>query len=121
MRRSPLSLLQPTERSNFKRMLRAEMLLWRLNRTPLWNIPKRNWLIRRLFGSINGDAYAIQVPFHACYGDNIHVGRNFFANYNVTIMDHAVVRIGDDVMLAPNVQILTATHPFPCAPFGFSP
>lgn len=102
---------QPSDRSNFRRMLRAEKILWRLNRTPLWNVPLRNWLIRRLFGSIDGDAYCIQVPFHACYGENIHVGRNFFANYSCTIMDHAEVHIGDNVMLAPNVQILTASHP----------
>ncbi|WP_269902539.1 sugar O-acetyltransferase [Rodentibacter haemolyticus] len=45
------------------------------------------------------------------YGCNIHVGENFFTNFNCVILDVAPVRIGDNCLLVPNVQILTATHP----------
>lgn len=102
---------KPTDKSNFLSMLRTELLLRSLNKTPLWNIPKRNLLTKKLFGSIDGTAYALQPPFHVNDGKNIHVGKNFFANWNVMILDHAEVKIGDNVMLAPNVMITTVTHP----------
>ena len=45
------------------------------------------------------------------YGKNIETGKNFFANYNCTILDVAKVRIGDNCQFAPNVAIYTAGHP----------
>lgn len=53
----------------------------------------------------------INPPFYCDYGSHIEVGKNFFANYNCTIIDVAKVRIGDNCMLAPNVAIYTAGHP----------
>lgn len=49
--------------------------------------------------------------FFCDYGYNIKVGKNFYANYNCTILDVNTVTIGDNVMFAPNVQVYTATHP----------
>lgn len=53
----------------------------------------------------------INPPFYCDYGKRIHVGKNFFANYNCTILDVAEVKIGDNCLLAPNVSIYTAGHP----------
>ena len=44
------------------------------------------------------------------YGRHIHVGRRFFANFNLTILDEAPVTIGDDCFVGPNVSIYTACH-----------
>lgn len=101
----------PTARENFWPMLKSEWLQWRLNKTPLWNIPMRNWLLRRLIAEIDGPVFAIQNPFHISFGNNTHIGKNFFANNNCIIYDHEAVHIGDNVMLGPNVIITTATHP----------
>lgn len=101
----------PASKRELWKMLRSEILQRSLNRTALWNIPKRNWLLRKLFGSIDGNAYLVQIPLHVCYGSNIHVGKNFFANYNCIMMDYAPITIGDNVFLAPNVSILTVNHP----------
>lgn len=49
--------------------------------------------------------------FFCDYGYNIKIGKNFYANYNCTILDVNTVTIGDNVMFAPNVQVYTATHP----------
>lgn len=67
-------------------------------------------LIKELFGK-TGDVVFIEPPFHCDYGYNIEVGENFFTNYNCTILDVAKVKIGKNVMLAPNVSIYTAGHP----------
>lgn len=56
------------------------------------------------------DAY-IEPPFRCDYGQHIHTGKNFYANFNCVILDVAEVHIGDNVMLAPNVQLYTAGHP----------
>ena len=53
----------------------------------------------------------INPPFFCDYGKHIEVGKNFYANYNCTILDVAKVTIGDNCMLAPNVAIYTAGHP----------
>lgn len=53
----------------------------------------------------------INPPFYCDYGFNIHVGKNFYANYNCTILDVSKVTIGDNCFMAPNVAIYTAGHP----------
>ena len=53
----------------------------------------------------------INPPFYCDYGFHIHVGKNFYANYNCTILDVSKVTIGDNCFMAPNVAIYTAGHP----------
>ena len=53
----------------------------------------------------------INPPFYCDYGSHIEAGKNFFANYNCTIIDVAKVTIGDNCQMAPNVAIYTAGHP----------
>lgn len=63
-----------------------------------------------LFGS--SGSYPTLLPGFSCdYGRNIHVGENFLANYNVTILDIATVTIGDYAMIGPNTLITTVGHP----------
>jgi len=65
--------------------------------------------VKALLGS--SDGAFINPPFYCDYGSHIHVGKNFFANYNCTIIDVAPVTIGDNCQLAPGVAIYTAGHP----------
>lgn len=53
----------------------------------------------------------INPPFYCDYGTHIEVGKNFFANYNCTILDVAKVKIGDNCQMAPGAAIYTAGHP----------
>jgi len=53
----------------------------------------------------------INPPFYCDYGNHIKVGKNFFCNYNCTILDVGRVTFGDNCLLAPNVAIYTAGHP----------
>ena len=50
-------------------------------------------------------------PFYCDYGSHISVGKNFFANYNCTLLDVGRITFGDNCMLAPNVAIYPAGHP----------
>lgn len=53
----------------------------------------------------------INPPFYCDYGNHIKVGKNFFANYNCTMLDVGKITFGDNCLLAPNVAIYTAGHP----------
>ena len=56
------------------------------------------------------DGACVNPPFYCDYGSHVEVGKNFFANYNCTILDVAKVTIGDNCFMAPNVAIYTADH-----------
>ena len=66
-------------------------------------------VVTELFGK--SDGACVNPPFCCDYGSHIEVGKNFFANYNCTILDVAKVTIGDNCFMAPNVAIYTAGHP----------
>lgn len=67
-------------------------------------------LLSKLFGSA-GDGLYVEPTFRCDYGTNIHVGENFYANFDCIILDVCKVSIGKNAMLAPRVCIYTATHP----------
>ncbi len=66
--------------------------------------------MRTLLGKTGGRFHFNQ-PFRCDYGCNISIGENFFANFELTILDEAMVTIGDNVFIGPNVSIYTACHP----------
>lgn len=70
----------------------------------------RNEYLATIFGKIDNTAF-IEHPFHVDYGCNIAVGRDFYANFNVTFLDCALIRFGDGVLVGPNVTFATAGHP----------
>lgn len=71
--------------------------------------------IRALFGDLIGmkvdDGFSLIPPFFTTGGENIRVGRNVFINQNCTMYDLGGIDIGDDVMIGPNVSIITSGHP----------
>lgn len=69
----------------------------------------REALLRDIFGS-TGERFTVHSPFHCDFGFNIHVGNNFVANFNLTILDEAEVRIGNNVFIGPNTTICTIVH-----------
>ena len=84
--------------------------IYRFNHMPPEEGEAQAALLKEIIGS-HGENLWIEAPFHCDYGYNIEVGENFFANYNLTILDVARVRIGKNAQIAPNVSIYTAGHP----------
>ena len=70
---------------------------------------KRN-ILEELFGGI-GSKVSVATPFICDYGCNIYIGNNVSINMNCTFVDCNKITIGDDVLIASNVQLYTATHP----------
>ena len=75
---------------------------------------ERQALMRRILGK-TGQRFKILSPFWCDYGFNIEVGENFFANFNLVILDEARVTFGDNVFIAPNCAFYTAGHPLDVA------
>ncbi len=67
-------------------------------------------VMKKILGKV-GENFWIESPFMCDYGYNIEIGRNFYANYSLVVLDCAKVTIGDNVLIAPNVGIYTAGHP----------
>ena len=71
---------------------------------------KMRAILKELLGGIGDDEIIINQPFRCDYGRQITVGKRFFANFNLTVLDEARVTIGDDCFIGPNVSIYTACH-----------
>lgn len=67
-------------------------------------------ILQELLGTVSEDVY-IESSFKCDYGYNIHLGKNFYANFDLIILDVCEVKIGDHCLIGPRVSILTATHP----------
>lgn len=96
----------PTHRTSAE----AARMTDRYHRLDLAEDPAADAVLRELLGSMGQDV-RIRPPFQVDYGYNIHIGDRLFANFGLTILDVCEVRIGDDVQIGPNVQMLCPTHP----------
>jgi acetyltransferase-like isoleucine patch superfamily enzyme len=71
--------------------------------------------IRAVFSDLIGhkvdESFSLIPPFYTTGGENIRVGRNVFINQNCTMYDLGGIDIADDVMIGPNVSIITSSHP----------
>jgi len=71
--------------------------------------------IRALFAQLTNrkvdDSFVLIPPFYTVGGNEISVGRNVFINQNCTFYDLGGLDIADDVMIGPNVSLITAGHP----------
>jgi maltose O-acetyltransferase len=70
----------------------------------------RRALLEQHLGSV-GEDVELRPPIQVDYGTRLHVGARTFANFGLVALDVAEIRIGEDVQIGPNVQLLTPTHP----------
>lgn len=98
-----------SDKGVFEEQKKCRILTQKLNQADRSDFEELAKIVKELLGK-SENAF-INPPFYCDYGFNIEVGKNFFANYNCTILDVAKVIIGDNCQLAPNVAIYTAGHP----------
>lgn len=67
-------------------------------------------ILKDFLGSI-GENVRIDTPFYCDYGRHTFIGNNVTVNINCTFVDCNTITIGNNVLIASNVQIYTATHP----------
>ena len=103
-------MYDPLDHVLFNEREQAKLLFQEINSLNETQKEKRAKLIYKLFGQAGKNLW-VEPPFYCDYGYNITVGDHVFFNYNCCILDVMPVSIGNNVMIAPNVQIYTATHP----------
>ena len=74
------------------------------------DLDRQHEVLSDILGSV-GEKVWIAKRFCFDNGKNIHIGNNFTANFNLTILDIKEVYIGDNVMIGPNTTITTVGHP----------
>ncbi|RLK10880.1 sugar O-acetyltransferase [Ruegeria conchae] len=62
-----------------------------------------------LLAHVGQDCF-VEAPFHCAYGINLSLGDRVYLNAGCVVLDTAPVRIGNDTMLGPTVQIYCAEH-----------
>lgn len=89
---------------------RAKNLVRDYNRTDSEDLETKDRILTELLGG-RGRNLWITPPFFADYGNNIYFGDNCEVNMNCTFLDDNRIVIGNNALIAPNVQIYTAFHP----------
>ncbi len=90
--------------------LKCQSLCQKYNQIHVEDIEERKRQIQEIIGQI-GEGFFIEQPFRCDFGYNIQIGKHFYSNYNLVILDEAKVTIGDYVFIAPDCGLYTAGHP----------
>jgi acetyltransferase-like isoleucine patch superfamily enzyme len=90
---------------------RAMAITSRLNRLTFNDAEEVRALFSELIGKKVDESFLLIPPFFTAGGNEICVGRNVFINQNCTFYDLGGLDIADDVLIGPNVSIITSGHP----------
>lgn len=90
---------------------RATAITARLNRLTFDDADEIRSLFSQLIEKEVDESFLLIPPFFTAGGNEVRVGHNVFINQNCTFYDLGGLDIGDDVMIGPNVSIITTSHP----------
>ncbi|AIO36663.1 transferase [Burkholderia pseudomultivorans] len=90
---------------------RAMAMTARINQLTFDDADEVRTLFAELIGKPVDDSFVLIPPFYTTGGPDITVGRNVFVNQNCTFYDLGGLDIADDVMIGPNVSLITSGHP----------
>ena len=85
-------------------------ILYDFNQTRPGEGEKRTALLRQLLAEVGENVY-IEPPLRANWGRHTHIGRDVYANFNLTLVDDTHIYIGEGTMIGPNVTLVATGHP----------
>lgn len=103
-------LYDPSDPELVKLRLHIRKQVYEYNNSDPKDLMDRTLMLHRMLGSC-GSQIVIEPNFHCDYGCNIHVGENFYANFDCVFLDVAEIHFGNNCLLGPQVGVYTATHP----------
>lgn len=104
-------IYDPMDSSVLAEQLGFLELLYDYNATRPREQARRMELLRQMLAEVGENCY-IEPPFHANWGGrHVHLGKNVYANFNLTLVDDTHIYVGDYTMFGPNVTVCTAAHP----------
>lgn len=110
MEYSKQDFLETAGPQTLKQIAKTRELTRKYNQIEHSDTEARKALLRELFGAIGGNV-EIDTPFYCDYGKNIFIGSDVIININCTFVDNRPIYIGNQVLIASNVQIYTSSHP----------
>ena len=99
-----------TDKKLSQERINCKLLCQKYNNLKYDDIEKRTSLLKEILGKTS-NKFFIEQPFVCDYGYNIEIGKNFYSNHNLVILDPAKVIFGDNVFIGPNCGFYTAEHP----------
>ncbi len=103
-------LYNPANETLVKLRYNARVLFEQYNKTSICEPEKRREILEKLLKKIGKNLY-IEPDFKCDYGINIELGDDVYMNFNCIFLDVCKITVGNNVLFAPGVQVLTATHP----------
>lgn len=103
-------LYQPYSSELYKEREFCKGMLYEYNRLHPLDKEGKDLILKKLL-HCHGEL-CIEQPFYCKYGYNIEIGLNFYSDVHLTILDQALVSIGNHVVIGPNVNIYTGSHPY---------
>ncbi len=97
------------DRDLFNRRVEAKKLFRAYNRTEDDETDKRSDIMQRLFRAVGKNVW-IEPDFRCEFGKNITIGDDVYINFGCVILDCGQVKIGNQVLIGPNVGIYDANH-----------
>ncbi|MBR1383274.1 MAG: sugar O-acetyltransferase [Ruminococcus sp.] len=99
----------PTDKELTELRVQAHRLSQEYNMTYETEEEKRREILDLLLPD-RGEGTYLQGPVQFDYGVFTKVGKNFYANFNFTVLDTCPVVMGDNVFFGPNCTVATALH-----------
>ncbi|MBQ7337534.1 MAG: sugar O-acetyltransferase [Clostridia bacterium] len=104
-------LYLPGDETIMQKQLSCLDRLQAFNAIPPSHIKEKTALMKKMFAEMGEGCY-IETPMHANWGGyHLHLGKNVYANFNLTLVDDTHIYIGDNTLLGPGVTLATAGHP----------
>ena len=103
-------IYDPSDIALLERREWAHAFCRRYNGTDETDIKKRRKILDKLLPN-RGEGTYLQGPVFFDYGIYFKTGKNFYANFNLTVLDCCPVTVGDDVFIGPNCSLVTPVHP----------
>ncbi len=102
-------LYDPTDETIAAKRAAAHRLSKQYNDTLETDVSRRTQILSQLIPCLGENAF-FQGPIQFDYGVFTSFGKNFYANFNFTVLDSCPVTIGDNVFFGPNCSVVTALH-----------
>ena len=94
----------------FEKRIYAKELCKEFNDCNVRNLEEKKSILEKLFQK-RIDTVLIEPNFYCDYGFNIYLGKNFYSNHNLVILDANKVEFGNNVFIGPNCGFYTSGHP----------
>jgi maltose O-acetyltransferase len=90
--------------------VRAQERVRAVNATAVEDVDGRRPLLLELLGSFGEDSNLLP-PVQCDYGRNVRIGDRVFVNFGCFFIDTRDITLGDEVLVGPACQFLSADHP----------